>query len=403
MLFGACWTPRSSKTATLPRRADAPRGARGSAPRRRRSARRSRRSAPRRSAASTGSAPFTCSARNSSSTRPSWTSIAASAARHHASAARPHPQVEVGELRGVGHDRVDDDHRALRVLRDLAQHDPGAREALRHPRVLADEDRRPRRARTRRGCGRRELRVDPGLAGLLLRQRVRAVPRAERLEERAAVGAAEVVSLAAAAVVEDRLAAVLVADAREPGGDLGDRRVPVDLLERAVGAPAQRRRQPVRAVLVVVEAHRLVAGVALRAGCALSPRILARCGPRPAPRSRSCTRRGCRRSAATRSGGLLSDFAWMSAAQLPAHGVEGPDPGALVRARARPRSRRGEARARGRASCRPGGDELPSSRPVQRTNASPASCWSLVLAAVLDRDGHDRAAGAHVASDELSR
>ena len=53
-----------------------------------------------------------------------------------------------------------------------------------------------------------QVRVDPGLAGLLLRQRVRPVTRADRLEERAAVGAAQVVTLAAAAVVEDLVAAV---------------------------------------------------------------------------------------------------------------------------------------------------------------------------------------------------
>src|SRR5688500_422016 len=52
-------------------------------------------------------------------------------------------------------------------------------------------------------------------------------------------------------------------------GGLGDRRVPVDLLERAVVAAAQRGRQPVRVVLVVVEAQRLLARVALRRGMLL--------------------------------------------------------------------------------------------------------------------------------------
>src|SRR5262249_39705798 len=42
------------------------------------------------------------------------------------------------------------------------------------------------------------------------------------------------------------------------------RRLPVDLLEAAVAAPAERFREPVRTVLVVVEPERLLAGVPLR-------------------------------------------------------------------------------------------------------------------------------------------
>ena len=80
---------------------------------------------------------------------------------------------------------------------------------LRHPRVLADEDRDLGVLELAAGVAAVELRVDPALAGLLLGQRARAVARAERLQEGAAVGAAEVVALPAAAVVEDRLAAVL--------------------------------------------------------------------------------------------------------------------------------------------------------------------------------------------------
>jgi hypothetical protein len=59
------------------------------------------------------------------------------------------------------------------------------------------------------------------------------------------------IPLAAAAVIEDRLAAVRVLDGAEAGGDLGDRGVPVDRLEGAVGAAAERRRQAIAAVLVV--------------------------------------------------------------------------------------------------------------------------------------------------------
>src|SRR5262249_36767207 len=74
----------------------------------------------------------------------------------------------------------------------------------------------------------------------------------------------EMVPLPAAAVVEDRLPAVGIADGREAFRDLADRRVPVDLLEAAVAAPAKRFREPVWTVLVVVEPERLLAGVPLR-------------------------------------------------------------------------------------------------------------------------------------------
>src|SRR5947209_5863635 len=95
-----------------------------------------------------------------------------------------------------------------------------------------------------------ELAVDPELARLLLRECVRGVHRPEGRPRRPRVCPAEVVPLPAAAVVEDRLAAVRVADAGEAGGDLADRGLPVDLLEAAVRAAAERRGEPVAPVLV---------------------------------------------------------------------------------------------------------------------------------------------------------
>jgi hypothetical protein len=79
-----------------------------------------------------------------------------------------------------------------------------------------------------------------------------------------------VIALPTAAVVEDRLAAVFVADRRESRRDLGDRRVPVDLLVRAVDSTPERVEHTLDAtVLVVVEAQCLLAGVALRGGVRL--------------------------------------------------------------------------------------------------------------------------------------
>src|SRR5690606_38120364 len=73
----------------------------------------------------------------------------------------------------------------------------------------------------------------------------------------------------AAAVIEDGLAAVRVAHPGQARRHLADGGVPVDGLEAAVGAAAERRGHPVAAALVVVEAVRLLAGVALRRGMAL--------------------------------------------------------------------------------------------------------------------------------------
>ena len=98
---------------------------------------------------------------------------------------------------------------------------------------------RPGRARSRRSCGSGSGRT----AGRRPRTR-RSSPGPGRWScsgcrgrcaSPAPYAAAEVVALAAAAVEEDRRPAVGVDDVTEAGGDLGDRGVPVDRLERAVG------------------------------------------------------------------------------------------------------------------------------------------------------------------------
>ena len=122
--------------------------------------------------------------------------------------ARLDAEVEVGEFRSIGEHRVDDDHRPRRIFRDVVQHDAGPGEALRHPRVLADEHRHLGVLELPAGVAAVKVRVHPGLAGLLLCQGIGAVARAQRFEERAAIGAAEMVALPAAAVVEDLVPAV---------------------------------------------------------------------------------------------------------------------------------------------------------------------------------------------------
>ena len=55
--------------------------------------------------------------------------------------ARLHLEMDVGDLGGLGAARVDHDQAARRILRDLAQRRARARDAVREPRVLAQEQR----------------------------------------------------------------------------------------------------------------------------------------------------------------------------------------------------------------------------------------------------------------------
>src|SRR5262245_19939742 len=178
--------------------------------------------------------------------------------------------MEVGELGRLGPPWVDDDERAGGVFCDVAQREPRVRKAVRLPRVLADEDGDFTVLEVAADGRAQHQAIDPRFAGFLLRDRARPELRAERAQRRRAVEAAEVVSLPAAAVVQDRLAAVRVPHGREPPGDLGHRGVPVDLLERAVRATAQRMEHALApTVLIVIEAKGLLTGIALRAGMRL--------------------------------------------------------------------------------------------------------------------------------------
>src|SRR5205814_5520941 len=121
--------------------------------------------------------------------------------------------------------------RALRIPRHLAQRDAGACEAVRLPRVLADEDGDLAVVEIAVRPGAEHAPVHPELARLLLRERVRPVAVADRGERRGAVGAAEMIPLAAAAVIEDLVAAPARPDVDEFRRHLADRGLPVDRLE----------------------------------------------------------------------------------------------------------------------------------------------------------------------------
>ena len=97
--------------------------------------------------------------------------------------------------------------------------------------------------------------------GLLLREGVEPAPRAERAQKPETVGRVHVVALAADADQADRARRMLRADLTELRGDLGDRGVPADALEAAVGAPAQRMLETLCMVHVEGNADGLVADV----------------------------------------------------------------------------------------------------------------------------------------------
>ena len=171
-------------------------------------------------------------------------------------------QVDVGELGGLGAPGVDDDHRAVRIARDLLEGDPGAWDRVGEPRVLAEEHRDVAVLEVATGVGAEHAVTDPELAGLLLGEGVAAVTRAERAAGGAGVGAGQVIALSAATVVENRLSAVGIADVGQTLGHLADGRVPVDGLEGAVVAATEWRGEAVGAVLVEIELVGLLAGVA---------------------------------------------------------------------------------------------------------------------------------------------
>ena len=147
------------------------------------------------------------SSRNARSTRSSSTSTARSAARHQASVPGLDLEVEVGELGRLGAARIDHDNARAGIVRDLLEHDAGTREAVRLPRVLADEHRHLGVLEVAAWCGTRAPKSWPSTQNSPVFSCASAFERvhaADRGAQRRAVAAAEVVPLPAAAVIEDR-------------------------------------------------------------------------------------------------------------------------------------------------------------------------------------------------------
>ena len=180
-----------------------------------------------------------------------------------------HREVYVCLVGALGALWIDDDQGPVRVLADLADQFAGAMDAVRLPGILAEKDRDLCVFEVAVGPAAEHSIGDPELAGFLLSEGVRPMANAQAGCRDTRIGARQMIALAAAAVIEDRLAAVGVAHRTQLRSDLPDRCIPVDRLVAAVVATAHGRGQPVGPILVVIQPRGLVAQVAARGGVIL--------------------------------------------------------------------------------------------------------------------------------------
>ncbi len=143
--------------------------------------------------------------------------------------------------------------------------------AVGHPRVLAQKDPDLGSLEITAGHPTEHLPRHPEFPGLLLSQRVGAVADPKGRLGGARVGARRVISLPTTAVVEDALPAMCVLHGVQTLADFPDRRVPGNFLEAPVVAAAQRMKDAIRRLQIVVQTVGFLAGVALGAGVGLVP------------------------------------------------------------------------------------------------------------------------------------
>src|SRR6266436_5211727 len=87
-----------------------------------------------------------------------------------------------------------------------------------------------------------EMAVHPKITGLFLGERVREVRGTHRAHQRHGEWPVRMITLSAAAIEREGIAAVCRTELAEPCGNFRDRRVPGDRFEAAIGTPAKRRR-----------------------------------------------------------------------------------------------------------------------------------------------------------------
>src|SRR5580704_11577571 len=121
----------------------------------------------------------------------------------------------IGHFCGFGATRIDHDERAVWIGRYVAQNGAGALKAMGLPRVLADEHGNLSVLIASAETGPKEHMIHPELAGLFLGQSVGAEYRAKRAARRCSITADEMVSLPAAAVIENARATPSIANLDE--------------------------------------------------------------------------------------------------------------------------------------------------------------------------------------------
>ncbi len=284
----------------------------GRGPRRRRRSRRTRRRRPRRAPSPTSSAPVACSASHARAMSPSCTTTAPSAASSHASVpGRTCRWKSASAAVSVRRGSITIMDRAGSLAISLMRR-AGPRDAVALPRVLADEQRDLAVLEVGPDHGAEHLGVDPELAGLLLGQRVRAVPRAEGPQGGPAVGAARGGSPGrrrrSRRSTRRRARRGPRRAARRPRRWRCPSRSPRTCRRHAAAAArsaARRRSGSGRGAAPSRTCSPSRPGGPCRRGCARSG---GRRHRRGAPRCRSCTRTGCRPSTARARGRSWSSW-----------------------------------------------------------------------------------------------
>ena len=170
------------------------------------------------------------------------------------------------DIGGFGSTGINDDQLACGILADLIEMIARIREAMRDPGIGTDDKQEIAMMHVFGSVARlaaEHVAIDPEVAGFFLRKGVENAARTQRAQQSTGVGAAGVIALSATAVKGDSLAAISVDDVAQPLRDFCDRHVPLDFIEAAVRATAQRGREPIPVMRIIWNPGRLVAQVAL--------------------------------------------------------------------------------------------------------------------------------------------
>jgi hypothetical protein len=175
-------------------------------------------------------------------------------------------EMQIRHFGGFGSPGINDDQLACGILADLIEMIARIGEAVRDPGICTDDKQEIAVMHVLGGVARlaaEHVAIDPEVAGFFLRKGVEDAARTQRAQQSIGVGAAGVVALPATAVKGYTLAAIPVYDVSQPLRDFCDRHVPLDFIEAAVRATAQRGREPIPVTRIIWNPGRFVAQIAL--------------------------------------------------------------------------------------------------------------------------------------------